>query len=207
MPKFTLNARISALSDQVSGILSKERYTHSLGVASAAIRLGEYLLPDKLSDLYVAGLLHDIAKELNDKETQNYLSSVEPPLSVEDLSVPAAFHSFIGPIMIEKKYSEFSTPEILDSVFNHTLGNENMSVFSKIIFLADYIEDGRKYIACKRVAEFVWSSLESEPDKAISIIDNAILMVLENTEDFLKNRGLKIHSRLILTKNSIKASI
>ena len=203
MNNFTPSEDLLNLSKKVEITLSEKRYRHTLGVASASVRLGAYFLPNKLNELYAAALLHDIAKELDIEATRELLSVVTPPLSCEDLAIPAAFHSLVAPVIIKRDFPLYASEEILTAVYEHTLGNPNMSLFSKIIFLADYIEDGRTYPACRNVADFVYSALESCKIERTTVLNQGILKVLENTEAFLENHGQKIHSRLTLTKNSL----
>ena len=95
------------------------------------------VLPSVLDELYAAGLLHDVAKELS-REAQ--LAIMKQPSEVytfekEDLCSETLYHGFCAPYIILRDFPRFGTDEILKAVCFHTVGREGMSLFEKIIFL------------------------------------------------------------------------
>ena len=57
------SVNINELRDILKIRLSKKRYTHSLNVADAALKLAEKYGAD-IEKAYLAGLVHDICKEV-----------------------------------------------------------------------------------------------------------------------------------------------
>ena len=60
--------KLSALRECVAKRLSKKRFNHTLRVEAAAVRIAEFCLPESISELRAAAILHDLTKELDDKE-------------------------------------------------------------------------------------------------------------------------------------------
>ena len=84
---------LSALRFTVSKNISEKRYKHTLGVEKMARYLGEIILPDKVNELSVAALLHDIAKELSYEEHLDLVSTLDY-ITKDDLETKPALHSY-----------------------------------------------------------------------------------------------------------------
>ena len=138
------NFNASDLEKKVSRALSERRFSHSLGVANTAALLSRFCLPECERELWVAGILHDITKELSRKEQLSILNTHNVKLSEAELESEQVLHSYTAPFIIESEYPSYATENVLSATRNHTVGDENMSIFDEIIFLADYIEEGRK---------------------------------------------------------------
>ncbi len=197
---------LDALREAVKARLSEKRYLHTLGVESCAANLGEIFLPNKVMELRAAALLHDIAKELPIALLRElYQSSVFSHKKCVD----AALHSYVGALLIERDFPEYATKDILSAVANHTLGSPDMTLFDEIIFISDYIEDGRTYESCISVRKTLFrelSSRESNEEKHRAL-RRAIYRSLCYTLDALNNRGAKPDETSVLTKNAYSSLI
>ena len=134
---------IENLRGEISKRLSCDRYTHTLGVERAAVFLAQMCLPEKECELRAAALLHDVTKELSTEEHFQILRSAKQKILDKDRDFIPILHSFTAPAVISADFPEFATDQILSAVYNHTLGDSDMTVFDEIIFLADFIEDTR----------------------------------------------------------------
>ncbi len=193
---------ISVLYKEVEHRLSPKRYIHTLGVEKMAAKLGDIYLPTRITELRCAAILHDIAKELNTGEQLELMRKSSIAFTDEDLKTPSAYHSFAAPQLILRDFPDYATPEILSSVLYHTLGDLNMSLFDKIIFISDYIEEGRVYRSCIEARELLFDLINKGEDKLLAL-DRAIVLSLENTRDSLNSRGAKINSRSTKLLNSL----
>ena len=193
---------IGSLRLTVKNKLSEKRYIHTIGVQEMAKHIGNIILPERVDELCVAALLHDITKELTHEQQLKLLDGTDIALSNEDLDTAPALHSISAIPFIRATYPEYVTPDILSSVLNHTLGKDNMSVFDEIIFISDYIEIGRTYPSCIEVRDYLLSNinLEKSYDNNLNFLHKATLMAIEYTISSLKKRGEKIHSKTYLTK-------
>lgn len=196
---------LDLLREAVSERLSPKRMKHTLGVEAAAVRLGEALLPDRLSELRAAALLHDIAKELQTSSQLELIDANGVLISDEDRATVSALHAFAGVAVVRRDFAEYASADILSAIGRHTLGAPDMSIFDKIIYISDYIEDGRTYEACKMVRDYLYEAISEKSDKAkmLRALDNAIVMSIDFTIESLINRGLNVNSTTINTKNSL----
>ena len=199
---------LAELRSGVEGRLSASRFLHTLGVERAAELIGQYCLPTEIFPLRAAALLHDIAKEFSLDELILLLRKNGFPLTDEDLLSPQILHSFAAPFVICSDFPEFSESNILTATQNHTVGHEDMSLFDEIIFISDFIEDTRRYDACKKMREQLLSKL-----KPGDFLENALLVhkacisTIEFTEKYLRERGKPINERMLKAKNALKTKI
>ena len=200
---------LDKLKQSVETRLSEKRYRHTLGVADMAVRLGDFFMPDCKDELYAAALLHDIAKELNKEELSLLLEGRSDYLSADDLASPAVIHSLAGPLIIARDYSEFATDRILRAVYNHTLGSEDMDIFSEIIFISDFIEMGRTYKACIELREFLLSGLSHTQDLSINRerLRRAVFKSLDFTVRYITEREGFVHPKTVLARNAYRSLI
>ncbi|MGN1134302.1 MAG: bis(5'-nucleosyl)-tetraphosphatase (symmetrical) YqeK [Oscillospiraceae bacterium] len=138
--------------------LSKKRYTHCLNVADAAFSLAKKYGADE-DKAYIAGLLHDTAKEMPvDKQLELVKKSSLNVCEIETQTVPL-FHAIAGAEAIQTLF-DIHDEEIIDAVRYHTVACKNMSVLAQIIYLADLISADRTYKDVKKMRKFCDQSLE-----------------------------------------------
>lgn len=160
--------------------LNDERYEHSLGTADCAKFLAEkYGLDEEKA--YFTGLIHDCAKCMPKDETLKILEII--PTEEGEIENPKTHHAPVGAYIAKKEFG-INDKEILSAIRWHTIGKLNMSLFEKIIFLADKIETRT------RPAEY------REPITALlneeNGLDKALLLCYENTIKSLVDRKLTI---------------
>lgn len=123
--------------------LSPRRFKHSVQVAELAREMATDFGIDG-EKAYLTGILHDCAKGISGDEL---LRIAEANGLIEDeveRRAPDLLHAPVGAFLLARDYG-VGDVEILDAVRFHTLGNSQMSLLAKIIFLADAIEPGRDY--------------------------------------------------------------
>lgn len=203
--KFT-EKELEFLRLAVKDRLSEKRYRHTLGVETAAARIGEIVCPEDVPALRAAALLHDIAKELSGDE-QLALLAEQGITDGDDISASAVHHSLTAPAVIKRDFPEFATERVLSAVRNHTTGDECMSVFDEIIFLADYIEDGRTYPACVELREWLYSNLRDgmTAERAVSVLHAAALTEINNTIKSIAERGQRLHPRTLRALEDLRS--
>ncbi len=137
--------------------LSDFRYTHSLEVADSAKHLADKYGFDT-EKAYIAGLAHDVLKELAREEYAEFFRCEGIVLSPVEKKAPKLWHAIAGARYLEKKYG--FDEEIITSVRYHTTGRENMSLLEKIIFVADFISADRSYNGVEDMRKRAEASLE-----------------------------------------------
>lgn len=138
--------------------LSKKRYNHSVNVANAAVKLAERFDADK-DKAYIAGLVHDTAKELPvDEQLDLVMKSQLNVSEVEKKSTPL-FHAIAGAELIQSLFDIHDT-DIINAVRYHTVACNDMPKLAQIIYLADLISDDRDYKDVKKMRKYCEQSLE-----------------------------------------------
>ena len=86
--------------------------------------------------------------------------------------------------------------DILRAIALHTTGAPGMTVLAKIIFLADYIEPGRRFPNVERLRAI-----------AVRNLDEAVLSCMNHTLNHLLVQGVCIHQRMIAARNYLLATV
>lgn len=123
--------------------LSEKCYIHCLNVAKKAKELAKFYSQDK-EKAEIAGLLHDVVKEKSFEEHKKILE--EAFLSFEEFKDFSykVLHGPAGKEFVKKNFN-ISDEEILNGIKYHTTGRKDMTLFEKIIFVADYISEERDW--------------------------------------------------------------
>ena len=88
--------------------------------------------------------------------------------------------------------------DILNAIAEHTLGALNMTLLSKIVFLADAIEPGRPAEYADPIREPI--KVGSVTD-TVSPLDKAILIACQSSLDYLAQAGKAIHPRTVAVRD------
>ncbi len=124
------------------GNLKESRVLHILGVAEAAKELAS-VYGEEQDKAELAALYHDILKDKDKNWLISYLKSHgEEPF--EGLLAWKTLHAPAGAIFAKEVCGQKSE-EILNAIRFHTTGRAGMTLLEKIIFVADYIEEGRSF--------------------------------------------------------------
>ena len=176
--------------------LSEERYNHTLGTADCANKLAKkYGLDEKKA--YLAGLLHDCAKCKSNDELLKIIKQELKNIDEGELQNYKTLHAPVGEYFARTMYN-IDDSEILNAIRYHTIGRVNMSLFEKIIFLADKIEENTRD---KKYSEEIWQILDK--NKGETGLDMALFRCFSETIKSLVNRELKICKTTIDVYNEL----
>ena len=143
---------IHKIRKKVKKYLDQDRYEHTLGVMYTSASLAMCYGED-VNDAMIAGLLHDCAKCIPPKKK----------------------------IRLCKKY-HIQDQMILSAIHCHTTGKPHMTMPDKILFIADYIEPGRKDAP----------HLPELRKLAFQDIDECLYLILKDTLSYLQTRNLTL---------------
>ena len=193
---------LDTLRSSVKESLSDFRWSHTDGVEKMAARLAKIYLPKRENELRVAALLHDITKEKKTDEQIEICTRYGYELRDDEIGSPAILHAISASLVISDEYPQFATDEIISAVRWHTTGRAGMTLAEKIIYLADYIEDTRKYDECIALRNMFF---DTTPDKmttseAEKHLDRVILRSLDMTVNDIKARGGSVCSDTLLAQ-------
>ena len=184
-------ASIDEIKTELRKILSKHRYIHSLGVAGEAEKLARRYGADP-EKAYLAGLVHDCAKEYDPAEMEGILKT-EYGVAADSMSriMPKILHGPLGACDAQRKFGIYD-PDILDAVKYHTTGKGGMRLLTKIIYIADYIEPNRDFDGVDKLRAMAYDN-----------IDEAIIYGIDETIKDLIRRGLVIHPNTMSARNDL----
>lgn len=180
----------------LKGNLDEERLLHSLGCAQCAVDLArKFGLDEKRA--YVAGLLHDCAKCL-EKDKLIEMAQELDEIKEDERSNIKVIHAPVSAYLAKEEFG-IEDEEILSSIRCHTLGKINMSLFEKVIFLADKIEPNTRDLDFRdRAMMFLEDDTNVENG-----LNRAILLCYKETIKSLVVRNLKICQDTIEIYNSM----
>lgn len=171
------SADIRKIRKNMEKTLDRKRFEHTLGVAYTATALAMCYQVD-LNKAQTAGLLHDCAKCISDEKKIAICTKHNIQINAIELNNPFLLHAKVGSYMAMKKFNVHD-PDIINAILNHTTGRPGMSELEKIIYIADYIEPGRKQAP----------NLSIVRKLAFQNLDQALLKILEDTLQYLKDSG------------------
>lgn len=189
------NEMLDALRAEVERTLSPKRAAHVLGVEKMAQRLGG-LYFDRDSDLCLlrgAALLHDLTKELPAEEHARILRAYGTEPSEIDMLSTKTLHARTAALLIPDRYPDLAIPELISAVRWHTTGRADMTVYEKIIYFADYIDETRTYPDCVKLRSLFFDAEPEnmEPQQRCEHLDRLIALSFDMTlEDLIKNHNI-----------------
>lgn len=155
--------------------LDAKRFEHTLGVeyisAALAMRYGA-----DIKNAQLAGLLHDCAKCLSDEKRLSICEKHNISINDVERRNPFLLHAKVGSFLAMEEYRVYD-PDVINAILNHTTGRPGMSLLEKIVFIADYIEPGRKQAP----------NLKQIREMAFVDLDKTLLMILGDTLEYLKS--------------------
>ncbi len=161
----------------IRSYIGEKRYNHSVQVAKLAYEIAKSNNLPRPDRALIAGLLHDIGKEIDQK-------AIMEECYKDYLDLPRfAFHQFAGEYIAKKEF-EVVDEEILEAIKFHATGNEKMSLLARIIYAADKIEPTRGFDSKDLIAEMMENA------------EKGFVTVLKANKEFLQENRGDINNRL-----------
>lgn len=180
---------LDEIREYVKYTLSEKRYNHSVGVMERAKELAIKYGAD--TDVcQKIGIAHDIAKEMTEEDKLKYVEENNIEIDDVERKNTGLLHAKIGKDIAMKKFG-FSK-SMGEAIANHTTGNKNMDIYSKILFIADRTSVDRNF----EDLEY----LKSLEDKGI---DEAVLYILDKKIELQLKKKASIHLNGIIARNSL----
>ena len=160
--------------------LDEDRYRHTQGVmytsAALAMRYGA-----DLKKALLAGLLHDCAKCIPGHTKIRMCEKYNLEISEIERKNPSLLHAKLGAYLAKDKY-DIEDEEILMAIRSHTTGRPGMSLLEKIVYIADYMEPGRKELP----------NMMDVRHLAFEDIDKCLYRILRDSLVYLKAQDMPI---------------
>lgn len=180
---------LNQIQEYIKTKLSEKRYYHSICVMERsrelALKFG--------ADIEIAekiGIAHDVAKEMSEEEKIKYVRENNIEIDeIEKINI-GLLHAKIGKNIAIKK---FGFSEIMgQAIANHTTGNKDMDIYSKILFIADRTSKDRKFEDLDYLNQLVDIG-----------IDETVLYILDKKIKLQIEKRASIHINGIIARNSI----
>ena len=187
---------IARLREEIQGEMGARRLCHTLAVEEEAKEIAKWYLPQNIAEISASALLHDVTKECSTEEQIALCRRYGLPVNEEELASPKILHAKTAAAVIADRYPAYAREEILDAVAKHTTGAKEMSLFAKILYLADYTEKTRTFPDCIRLREYFWNEplAEMTEEERILHLDKSLLLSFEMTLADLLREGRPIAS-------------
>lgn len=177
---------IEEIKSHLKNNLSDNRYNHCLRVADEARKLAIHYKIDEEST-YIAGLLHDIAKEYDKDKRKEIVDKYNLDNNLLYDNNNRIAHAQIGAIVAKELYQV--NDDIYNAIKYHTIGNIKMNTLAKIIYIADKIEPGKTFVGIDKQRELAYKDLDLA---LIECINNSKIKL--NNED----KDLNIETKKLL---------
>jgi predicted HD superfamily hydrolase involved in NAD metabolism len=166
--------------------VKSKRFKHIEGVVEVAKKLARKAGCDEhLAE--IAAWIHDACKHVKDEELVSMARHYGLVLS--DLETHHG-HLLHGPVAAELAMHELdiTNEDVLNAIAEHTLGAMPMSTLSKVLYLADALEESRP----EDFRQPIWDALDFD---GIFDLDNALVVACELGIKHLKEAGKPVHPR------------
>lgn len=176
------------ICDQLKGLVSSTRFAHILRVAETARDLAVVhgCNPEKA---YLAGLIHDTAKQMTPRSAQEMGVQLSPDQIDLYGQFAKVWHALVAPTVCQQLFG-IEDVDVLTAAKWHTTGTQRMTLLEQIVFVSDYIEPGRDVSDRTYIA-----------DLARVCMSKATFALSSSTLVSLCERGLNIHPESIACYN------
>ncbi len=157
---------LARLREQVKKTLTPYRFLHTVGVEEMVARLAAIYLPEKAPMLRAAALLHDITKEVPLEEQREIIAAHGLALRADEAASPKILHGITAALTIPAAYPAFADTELISAVRWHTTGRAGMTATEALLYLADYIEEGRQFSDCVLLRNLFFDAAPEKMEKA-----------------------------------------
>ena len=171
--------------------LNKNRFAHSIGVANTAVDIAKRFNLDT-EQAYVAGLLHDCAREFENEQLPVEAAKRSIPIIDVEYAVPLLLHAPIGAVMVNEVYG-VDDPAVIQAIARHTVADKNMSPLDMIIYFADMIEPHRNYPGVDELRQLTQSAT----------LDQMFFEGLNQSLAFVISKGSLVHPKTVDARNFI----
>ncbi len=152
---------LEGLRARVAAVMSEKRFFHTAKVEEMIVRLGALYCPEQIPMLRAAALLHDITKEYSAEQGAQVLVDHGISVTKQDILTPKTLHARTAALIIPERFGLFAAEPLLRAVRYHTTGRADMTIEEKLLYLADYIDESRKFPDCVMLRKMFW---EAKPE-------------------------------------------
>jgi nicotinate-nucleotide adenylyltransferase len=201
------DASLDSLRESLATLMSPKRYEHTCAVERMVVRLGELYCPGRIPELRAAALLHDLTKEESLEKQLQMCREFDIMVRPEDVLAPKTFHAKTAAGRIARDYAAFATDTVVNAVRWHTTGRADMMLTEQLLYLADYIDDSRKFPDCVRLRDYFWNARPENMDVKVRLahLRNTLILSYDMTIRNLLAESVPISADTVLARNDLIA--
>ncbi|MGF3113666.1 bis(5'-nucleosyl)-tetraphosphatase (symmetrical) YqeK [Facklamia sp. P9177] len=193
-----INMSRQELINQLEKRLSKRRFDHVMGVEKKALELAK-LYEEDIEKASIVALMHDYAKEIESEAMLNLAQAFWSDERLKD-ATEGIWHGFAA-AQILKTDLACQDDEIIQAVAAHTTGWHQMSKLAKILYIADYTEEGRNFKGVNKVRKLSQIDL----DKACFLKMRMTVKHLMKRQEYLFPLQIEVYNSWIKNYKANKA--
>ena len=167
------------LYDLVKSRIKSSRFEHSVGVAETAKSLAERFNVNTMDALY-CGIYHDAYRYSADESAIEFCIKSGWSVLPEERMFPDLLHGTLAAIHFPEDAGDVPFSYQL-AVRHHTLGSVDMGRLGALIYIADYIEPGRKHL--------------TDDDRRIILsnptLESMIISIMDMQREYFISKGIK----------------
>lgn len=190
-----MNEHNVIIREQLKEKLNAYRYEHVLGVAYMSVALAMRWGAD-IAQAELAGLLHDCAKYMTVPQMLESCRQYGIALTDDELRAPGVIHAKLGAVMARAEYG-VQDEAVLSAIRWHTTGRPDMSLLDKIVYVADYIEPGRRPLP----------RLDAYRKLAFTDLDRSLVEIMGSTLAYLERSGGFVDGASRIAYNYYKSAL
>lgn len=181
--------------NEIKNKLSQKRYNHSMQVAEQAKKLALKYGADA-DKAYIAGMLHDIMKEVSYEDTLKYCDEHGIKLTNLERNTYKILHGIAGADYIRQNCN-INDVDIINSVRYHVTARAGMSLLEKIVYLADFTSNDRNFDGVDNLRTAVQINIDTGMQAALSF---TIKELLDKGNCYIHPDTLEAYNDIIANK-------
>ena len=182
-------------NDQLRPYLTKSRFKHCEAVAELSFRMAQHWKHPAPDNAWLAGLYHDIAKDLDDNALLAKAIALGLIITHQEKRSMSTLHAPVGALMVRHECG-ITDRQILGAIRWHTTGRAKMTLLEKIVYLADIVEAGKKVEHGLIIKKLVYQDINA-----------AIRLTAKETLKHLLDRDKSICPRSLECYNAYSSSV
>lgn len=159
-------------------MIKPARFIHSLGVAGTAAVLASRF-GVSVEDALLAGIYHDAYRYSANEESVHLIEDAGFVLDDAERREPMLLHGALAALNFERDAEEEIDDALKDAVRFHTLGSPRMGRLGGIVYIADYMEPGRRHLTDSDRREIL----------SCSTIEDMVLDIISREKPYLESSG------------------
>jgi len=144
---------------------------------------------------YLAGIAHDLGKQLSEKELIKLAKSDGRKISRLEKEKPSLLHGRASAVLLRERFNVHNE-DVLEAAALHTLGGKDMGPLAKVVYIADKMEVSRE-----KADPAVRKLAYTEDD-----LDRIFVTVLEQTVSWLRAKKLKLSQESLALLEKMRRS-